>query len=113
MRLWPILPGFSGEVIDDVAFPAEGYGQRMCSFDTKVTEIRPHQGGFVVVVKPHYLETHVAYRKIWIEPRFDNHGGKLVEDTIEFAVPIPSRRFASARRFGFMQSRLRLDPIQV
>ena len=21
----------------------------------------------------------------WIEPRFDNHGGKLVEDTIEFA----------------------------
>src|ERR1700737_4331893 len=37
---------------------------------------------------------------------------RLVKDTIEFAA-YTIRRFASARRFGFMQSRLRLDPIQV
>jgi hypothetical protein len=99
MRLWPILPGFSDEVIDDVAFPVERYGQRMCSVDTKVIEIRPHKGGFVVVVKPHYLETHVAYRKIWIEPRFDNHGGQLVEDTIEFAAnTIPPDRIGETVR---------------
>ena len=53
----------------------------------------------VVVVKPHYLKTHVAYRKIWIEPRFDNHGGKLVEDTIEFAAnTIPPVRIGETVR---------------
>ena len=89
-------------MIDDVAFPAEGYGHRMCSFDTKVTGIRPHQGGFVVVVKPHYLETRVAYRKVWIEPRFDNHGGKLVEDTIEFAAnTIPPVRIGETVRVSY------------
>ena len=56
----------------------------MASFETRVTEIRADpQGGFYVMLKPHFLERDVAYQKVWLEPHFGSHCASIAEDSIE------------------------------
>ena len=45
--------------------------------------MRTREGGFSVMLKPHFLERDVAYQKVWLEPHFDNHCVSIAEDSIE------------------------------
>ena len=56
----------------------------MPSFETTVTEIRDSpQGGFIVILKPHELETTTNLKEVLLEPKFAMAGGKIYHDHIE------------------------------
>jgi hypothetical protein len=56
----------------------------MSSFETTVTEIRDSpQGGFIVILKPHELETTTNLKEVLLEPKFAMPGGKIHHDHIE------------------------------
>jgi hypothetical protein len=56
----------------------------MPSFETTVFEIRDGpQGGFIVILKPHELETTTNLNDVLMEPKFANTGGKILHDHIE------------------------------
>ena len=56
----------------------------MPSFETTVTEIRDSpQGGFIVILKPHELETTTNLKEVLLEPKFAMAGGKIHRDQIE------------------------------
>ena len=56
----------------------------MPSFETTVTEIRDSpQGGFIVILKPHELETTTNLKEVLLEPKFANAGGRIHHDHIE------------------------------
>ena len=56
----------------------------MPSFETTVTEIRDSpQGGFIVILKPHELETTTNLKEVLLEPQFAMAGGKIHHDHIE------------------------------
>jgi hypothetical protein len=59
----------------------------MPSFETKVTEIRESpKGGYVVVLRPSYLVSDLAYRSIRIEPFFECNVGAIQTDYLELNV---------------------------
>jgi hypothetical protein len=56
----------------------------MPSFETTVTEIRDNsRGGFIVILKPHELETTTNLKEVLLEPKFANVGGRIHHDHIE------------------------------
>jgi hypothetical protein len=56
----------------------------MPSFETTVSEIRDSpRGGFIVILKPHELETTTNLNEVLMEPKFANMGGKIHHDHIE------------------------------
>jgi hypothetical protein len=56
----------------------------MPSFETTVSEIRQGpQGGFIVILRPHELETTTNLNDVLMEPKFANAGGKILHDHIE------------------------------
>jgi hypothetical protein len=55
----------------------------MPSFETTGTEIRDStQGGFIVILKPHELETTTNWKEVLLEPKFAMAGGKIHHDHI-------------------------------
>lgn len=56
----------------------------MPSFETTVSEIRERrEGGFIVILKPHELETTTNLKDVLLEPKFANTGGKIHHDHME------------------------------
>jgi hypothetical protein len=56
----------------------------MPSFETTVDEIRGKAGGgFIVILKPHELETTTNLKEVLLEPKFATSGGKIHHDHIE------------------------------
>jgi hypothetical protein len=56
----------------------------MPSFETTVAEIRDNpRGGFIVILKPHELETTTNLKEVLMEPKFATAGGAIHPDHIE------------------------------
>jgi hypothetical protein len=56
----------------------------MPSFEAKVTEIRESpKGGYVVVLRPNFLVSDIAYSSIRIEPFFECTVGAMQTDYLE------------------------------
>jgi hypothetical protein len=56
----------------------------MPSFETTVSAICDGlKGGFIVILKPHALETTTNLSDVLLEPKFANTGGKILHDHIE------------------------------
>jgi hypothetical protein len=59
----------------------------MPSFETKVTEIRVSpKGGYVVVLRPNFLISDIAYSSIRIDPFFECTVGAIQTDYLELNV---------------------------
>ena len=56
----------------------------MPSFETTVVDILDNpRGGFIVILRPHELETTTNLKEVLMEPKFATAGGTIHRDYIE------------------------------